>query len=61
MFTNELEKSMHHMGYVHDALRNALAQGSAVDSLIILPLIKQLAEAQNAIENLLNAHVSDTK
>ena len=55
-----LEKVEHDLGFASDGLREALHKASAVEALVLLPLIKQVNEARNEVAALFAARMSDT-
>ena len=61
MTMNEaLEKVEHDLGFASDGLREALHKASAVEALVLLPLIKRVNEARNEVAALFAARISDT-
>jgi len=54
-----LEKAEHNLGFASDGLREALREASAVETLVLLPLIKRVSEARNDVAVLRTACVSD--
>ena len=56
----ELEKVEHDLGFASDGLREALHTASAVEALLLLPLIKRVNEARNEVAALFAARISDT-
>lgn len=54
-----LEKAVHDLGFASDDLREALNKGSAVESLLLLPLIKKVNEARIEVEAYLSARGND--
>ena len=56
----ELEKVEHDLGFASDGLRMVLNKASAVEALVLLPLIKRVNEARNEVAALLAARISDT-
>lgn len=55
-----LEKVEHDLGFASDGLREALHKASAVEALVLLPLIKRVNEARNEVAALFAARISDT-
>ena len=53
-----LEKSEHDLGFASDGLREALHSATAVESLVLLPLIKRTNELLNDVKALRSAIVS---
>jgi len=61
MTMNEaLEKVEHDLGFASDGLREALHKASAVEALVLLPLIKRVNEARNEVAALFAARIADT-
>ena len=54
-----LEKVEHDIGFASDGLREALHKASAVEALVLLPLIKRVNEARNEVEALLAARIAE--
>ena len=50
-----LEKTEHDLGFASDDLHEALNQANAVESLVLLPIIKRVNEARNDVAALLAA------
>ena len=55
-----LEKVEHDLGFASDGLREALHKASAVEALVLLPLIKRVNEARNEVAALFAARIADT-
>jgi hypothetical protein len=55
-----LEKVNHGLGLASAALREAYHQASAVEALVLAPLIKRVAAAQNEAAVLVAARKADT-
>ena len=55
-----LEKVEHDLGFASDGLREALNKASAVEALVLLPLIKRVNEARNEVAALFAARIADT-
>jgi len=51
----KLNEAMTYAGYLRDELQQAHANGSALESLLILPMIQRATELRNDIEALMNA------
>ncbi len=51
----ELMKAEHDLGFVIDDLRAALSKATAVEALVLLPIIKAATEASNTVIVLRNA------
>lgn len=50
-----LEKTITSLSFASDNLRDALNESNAVESIILLPLIKTVNETLTSVENLLQA------
>ena len=50
-----LQKIINDLDFVKDDLRHANSQGTAIESLVILPLIKQATELRIGVNSLINA------
>jgi len=55
-----LEKAEHDLAFALDDLRDALRKASAVEALVLLPLIERVSEAWNEVTALIAAQISDT-
>ena len=53
--TEELQKAHHTATFTASDLREALGKASAVESLVLLPLIQQAHALADAIDNLIKA------
>lgn len=58
--TEALTKASHSAGFALGDLRSALAGATAVESLVLLPLIEQAAQLKQRIDALLNAINQET-
>lgn len=54
-----LEKAAHESGFLVSHLREALTKSTAVESVIILPLIKRANDLKNELNALLNSIEAD--
>ena len=50
-----LQKIINDLDFVQDDLRHANSQGTAIESLVILPLIKRATELRMGVNNLIDA------
>jgi len=50
-----LTKTEHDLGFALDHLREALHKANAIEAIIILPIIKKIAEALNDVKSLQDA------
>ena len=54
----ELVKAQHDLGFAVDDLRAALSRATAVEALVLLPIIKAVADARNTVVVFDNARKS---
>ena len=54
-----LEKVEHDLGFASDGLREALHKASAVEAMVLLPIIGQVAAARNDVAALIAARATD--
>jgi hypothetical protein len=50
-----LEKTVHYLEFASDDLRRALHKSNAIEAIILMPIIKKVAEALNDIKSLQDA------
>ena len=55
-----LEKAEHDLAFALDDSREALRKASAVEAIVLLPIIERVSEAWNEVTALIAAQISDT-